>query len=589
MTQCLRRYSLFLLKPFRHGRPFVTVKKVQQAPTTNKTYRAEQEIPDPAEADAILMTTDKPLPHSYLFNGLVSAILLAVVFGVYANTFDSTFAFDDYRNLLENNAIRTNKLSLEGLNRAATESPSHHRWLPNISFALNYYFHGYSPFGYHLINILIHAANCLTLYFLFCTLLSLPFFRQGLHLTATREIAFAAALLWALHPLQTNAVTYIVQRMTSMMVFFYLQSFLFYILARRNSLPRAQKYFFLAVSVFMGCCALMSKENAVLLPLTLLIFDFYFLRSTPDASIRPYLISALLIVSAMLLTGYFLLGGQPGKTILSIYDLSYFTLGERLLTQPRVLFLYISLLLLPLPSRLNLTHDLAVSTSILSPFTTFPALLGFCGLCFLVYFLFHRARLLSFAIVWFLANQIIESSIIPLELVFEHRVYLPSVFLFLVITISLHRFTQSRTRYFRMAILVMASLLALMTWQRNMVWQDEITLWTDIATKSPRSARARIALGKVYLAADKEDKAFEVFQNAHEQGLGSASIYNEWGKLLFKRGQIDQAIIYLKWSIQLDPSNGGAHYNLGIAYGAKGLAREARREMELGLQLMNTR
>jgi hypothetical protein len=250
--------------------------------------------------------------------------------------------------------------------------------LPNISFALNYYFGGSDVFGYHLVNILIHIAVAFTFFLLARTTLNLPVLAGRFQQSS--EIACAAALLWAVHPLQTNAVTYIVQRMTSMATLFFLLTLLFYVWARVHDKIDTKKIFFFGVSALFGIMALLSKETSGMLPVIIIGYEFFFLRRTAEtASNRQKVLLFCGGLLVFLVICWLFLGNDPLARILSSYSHREFTLGQRLLTETRIIFHYLTLLILPLPSRLNLAYDYQLSTGLLAPPQTLLAIFGILG------------------------------------------------------------------------------------------------------------------------------------------------------------------------------------------------------------------
>ncbi|MDX1777172.1 MAG: hypothetical protein R3297_11365, partial [Desulfobulbales bacterium] len=146
-------------------------------------------------------------------------LLFSVLLGLlYSNTYDVPFIFDDFHNIVNNPFVTSDDLSWKTFKRLTFASPSRWRWLPNITFGLNYHVGGLDVSGFHLVNIAIHVMTAFFLYLLARLTLELPVMAG--RYAKTTEIALAAALLWAVHPLQTNGVTYIVQRMTSMAAMF---------------------------------------------------------------------------------------------------------------------------------------------------------------------------------------------------------------------------------------------------------------------------------------------------------------------------------------------------------------------------------
>jgi len=156
--------------------------------------------------------------------------LSVCLWSIYGHTLNYPFVFDDLPNIVENTHIRMHGLSMQSIISAATLGVDARRFIANLSFGLNYYLDAYNPAGYHLFNIIIHFFNALLVFDLSRRLLVI--FSNRRSASAALCIAFFAALLWAVNPMQTNAVTYVVQRVTSMMTLFFLLSFDLYTIAR---------------------------------------------------------------------------------------------------------------------------------------------------------------------------------------------------------------------------------------------------------------------------------------------------------------------------------------------------------------------
>ena len=178
---------------------------------------------------------------------LLILIFVILGFGAYSNTLQAPFYFDDYQNILKNSAIRMEQLNLSGLMKAWTEGTVPGRPVANISFALNYYFHQYDVMGYHLVNLAIHLLTGISLFFLFKAVLGSP----GLQKTCRNPtwIAFFAALLWMVHPIQTQSVTYVVQRMNSLAGLFSVLSILCY----SRGTDKHEKQFSLSMVHWLHC------------------------------------------------------------------------------------------------------------------------------------------------------------------------------------------------------------------------------------------------------------------------------------------------------------------------------------------------
>lgn len=304
------------------------------------------------------------------------------------------------------------------LTHAAFDSKIATRPVAHISLALNYYFHQLDVRGYHAVNILIHIITGVFLYFLLKATLFLPSLREkyGTH-GGPVIVSLITTAIWLLHPLQTQSVTYIVQRMTSMSAMFYILAMLLYVKAR---LATGKKT---AWALFAGCfisgvLALGSKENAATLPLFIFLYEWYFLqdlRVSRSLNKRQwYLLATSVLVFGSLTLFY--IGVNPIKYLESSYSVFDFTLTQKLLTETRIVILYISLLFFPHPDRLNLDYDFTLSQSLLTPTTTLFSVAVLFGLVLFAILTAKKQRLFSFCILWFLGNLVIESSSFPWSL-----------------------------------------------------------------------------------------------------------------------------------------------------------------------------
>ncbi len=511
---------------------------------------------------------------------LPALLILVICFLAYSNTFEASFHFDDEPNIVENHYLHLKELSLSKLLAAATKSRNSNRPISYLSFALNYYFGGLNVFGYHLVNLLIHALAGIILYFLLVTTLDLgPL--EGKY-EGREWLALFIALLWVVHPVQTQSVTYIVQRMNSMAGMFCLLSLYLYVRGRLGGM-RSVKGWCYSGCVAAGVLALGSKENAGVLPLMLVLYEFYFFQRLDFRVIRrrwPWVISVLVI---FLIIALVYLGPHFIRGVLAGYQIRDFTLGERLLTQLRVVMYYLSLLAFPLPSRLNLDYDFSVSHSLFNPTSTLFCLLGLIGLVGLGVYLSRRKPLASFGIFWFLGNLVVESSVIGLEMVFEHRLYLPLLGFLLFFVGIVGR--EGRGRGFIYGAFTVILIFSIWTFQRNIVWNDDFTLWSDCVKKSPNKARPRNNLGIAYRGKGMYDEAIREYQQALKLEPDNAESFYNLGNAYSNKGMYDEAIREYQQALRLKPDFAEAHVNLGIAYAKKGMYDGAIREYQQALEI----
>ncbi len=521
--------------------------------------------------------------------GLIFVFFALVAFLIYSNVLHGPFVFDDEPNISENFYIRLHEYTLGGLEDAGFKGPNPHRPVANISFALNYYVHQYNTTGYHVVNVLIHIITGILLYvFILDTLgiwrkrVSGAWAMDEAHIPL---IAFSAALLWLVHPIQTQAVSYIVQRMASMSSMFYLASFVLFVKGRLAGEDRA-RYLLYAGSAVCGVLAVGSKENAVTLPFFILLYDWYFFQDLSRAWLKRGLIflSAALVVFVLL--GLFYMGGSPWQFIEGWYAVRNFTLVERLLTEFRVVVLYISLLVFPYPGRLNLDYDFPVSHSLMDPVTTVFSIGIIVALAGLAIYLAKGQRVFSFCIVWFLGNLVIESSVFGLELVYEHRNYLPSMLVFLLAVLLVYRYVYARRQWVAVGLLVvLAVVFSGWTYERNKVWADDLVLWQDCVKKSPQKMRPHYNLGLALRKQGDVTDALVEFQKAVNIDPKYVPAYNNLGATFLDLGNIDEAIKKLSKAIQIDPSYGEAYSNLGLSLARQGKEDEAMKYFLKAVQL----
>lgn len=424
-------------------------------------------------------------------------ILLIILCGVfaYSNTFHVPFVFDDYPNIVDNRSLDTLSKyfnSTVGSNFILTS-----RWFALATFAFNKSIGGTGVTGFHVVNLLIHLSTGLMVYFLAKTTLT----SFGENTEQRYAIApLIASLGFVLHPVQTQAVTYIVQRMTSLATLFYLVTFLLYarifMSAPSLSLSKRRMAFYL-LAIVSTLLAMSTKEISFTLPLTLALFDVLFLKG----SVKQRVTRLSPFVLCMLLMSFCLVGIDKGMDAIthgggdelsfSLPRLTY------LYTECRVIITYLRLLILPVAQNLDYSYQVFTSlfqAQVLASLVLIVALFG-CG-CYCVKASQKDTcrfpallRIAGFAICWFFITLSIESGIVPLlDTIVEHRLYLPSVWFFISIAVAITELYQRATT--KKALVATATTLLIIisgcaTFQRNKVWRDRAALWTDVVNKAP--------------------------------------------------------------------------------------------------------
>jgi Flp pilus assembly protein TadD len=518
---------------------------------------------------------------SAIMAGFILLFFAGLVFCLYSNSLESPFIFDDVQKIAENAHIRITQFSAKEIVASGLKS-SKTRFLPFISLAVNYYFHQYDPFGYHIVNVCIHILTGFFLYlFLSATLKISP--RQTLQDHAD-SIAFVAALIWLIHPVQTQSVTYIIQRMNSLASMFFILSIWCYVKARVEGGRR--KWLWYAGSAVVWLLSLGCKQNAVTLPFFVFLYEWFFFQGLDKKWLRrslPFVLGivVLLVFIALVYTDF-----QPLEKIKHIRDYSenQFTMAQRALTQPRVVMHYISLLIFGHPSRLNLDYDFALSYSLINPFTTLLSLAAIVGLLILGVYMAKKEPLIAFGIFWFFGNLVIESSVIPLALVFEHRLYLPSMLVFLVPVVLGHRYIK--LIWLRAGLLCLAVVvLCVWTYQRNRVWESDLSMWTDVVNKAPGKARPHLNLGLALADRDRMDEAIQHYRKSLGINPNYAEAHNNLGIVLAKQEHTEEAIGHYRKALQIKADYTDAHNNLAAALSEQGHTEEAIKHYRYAQQL----
>lgn len=355
---------------------------------------------------------------------LASVLLLGIFIAlIYSNTFKAAWQFDDFANIVQNPAVHIDNLApstlLNTFFHNRLEDPNMagriYRPIANLSLALNW-FHGRDNVkGYHVINLIIHLINAFLLFIIIKTLLRTSRLQGKFHLRA-HDIALLTAVLWAANPIQTQAVTYIIQRMTSMAALFYIAG-IFCFIQGRQAKAKAKRF-----AWFFGCLAsyifaVGSKENAALMPLAIGLIEIVFYQNLNQLKENKRFILATvltgLIVFIIGFVMFVILKGNPIDYFQRAYVDRPFTLNQRLLTEPRVLIIYLSQLFYPTPDRFSLVYDIEVSTGLFHPWTTLPAIGIVAGLIGIGILQASKRPLIAFGILFFFLNHIIEATVFP--------------------------------------------------------------------------------------------------------------------------------------------------------------------------------
>lgn len=435
---------------------------------------------------------------------IVAALLLILVtYVVYQSGLKGPFLFDDIINIVRNPALHSFSLDTASIKEVALSRGSGvlYRPVSMLSFAGNVSLSGFDTFYFKLTNLIIHLINGLGLYILSYRLLTTYQKKYVISPISQIEISYislAVCAMWLLHPLNLTTILYVVQRMTGLSALFTIYGLITYMIGRDQIIKnRFIGYIVVLIGVVLfGGLSLLSKENGALFLLYVVLIELIFYKFDSGATTRnrfkPFWV--VLIVAPIALTGIIVLSNPDQYLTLSRYKFYDFSLTERILTESRVIWMYLRLIIAPDITLMGLYHDdFILSSSILDPLTTLFSILGIIALIVTVLILFRKLPLVSFGIGWFLVSHFLESTIIPLELVHEHRNYLALFGIELMIgyyLLSSYKKLGSEPYKFYILALFYILLFAHSTYSRSEHWSNTQKLAAWQLKNHPESARA---------------------------------------------------------------------------------------------------
>lgn len=435
-----------------------------------------------------------------VFLFLIAAVAVAVLLpGV-----NGPFLFDDYVNIAQNPAFQVDDWTWEAIRHAALTNTSgpFGRPVSTLSFAMNAAVFGLTPFSLKLTNLLLHGVTAVLITLLVLRLCeSAP---SNLSLNQRRLAALLAGFAWAVHPIAVTSTLYIVQRMNLLSALFTVAALLACLQARRHFfLSRARGWVWIGIAALLWLVGLLSKENALLLPVYVVLVEWLIFDFRDDAGHRmPRWRRAVIVAAAAAVFLASLLFFLTWDRWAAGYMVRSFTLVERLLTELRVLWQYVAAVMFPSHGRLGLfLDDIPVSTGLFAPLSTFIALL--CGVFTVTLAVLVRRRmpLVAFGLLFFLAGHLLESTVFALEIAFEHRNYLPSAGLLIAFAAGMqHLATRLRVPILEwLPVAAFGVFLAAFTVIRSLHWADAFMLAQLESFHHPASARAQAELGNEYM------------------------------------------------------------------------------------------
>ena len=505
-----------------------------------------------------------------------AALIIALSLAAYMNSLHAEFELDDYHQIVNNSRVRDlaniPRFFVDASLGTSDLSAKGYRPVTYASFAVNYALGGNSVVGYHIFNLALHVTNALLVFLLLGMLLK---DERGL----SGYVPALASLLFALHPIQTGAVTYISGRGVLLAALFSLSSFCCFILYRRTAHTATAVAAAVAAPILF-ILGLMSKEMAAG---TLGLMVMYDLLLDPRGG-RGALKRALYYVPFVALIACYILE----RRFLTGYAVSSppYTVGVYLMSQAEAFLIYLRLMLLPFNQ--NMDYSMPVTASINA-----KVAVSLCVIAAGVYFIVKARRKhpeAAFFGAWFLVTLAPESSVFPIrDIIEEYRLYLPSVGLLALLAIIAVRAVDERRRVARVAaVAVVLLLLSVLTMTRNSVWATESTLWNDVIRKSPRSPGAHSEIAKAYFSEGRYEDSIRELETV--VGLDPSptlveDAYNNLGVLHLTLGRFDKARFYFGEVIKLNPGLVEAYAGLGEALNAQGRYEESEEALKRGIKV----
>ena len=508
-----------------------------------------------------------------------AAVVLAGLLA-YSSAFPGAFVFDDAPNVSRNPQLDR---PLDYLPGGEGYSAQPGRAVTFATFALDRAVAGNAPTFHRAVNVAIHLASALLVLALTLAAFQAPRLRGSALAPQAWAVGLVAGLLFVAHPIQSQAVTYIVQRLASLATLFYLLAALLYVRWRSAGVAGSRGW--LARSTYAGALAaavlaMRSKEIAFTLPAALLLLEAALFEG-PWKRRVAWLIpfgAAAAIIPATLLAASAPAGALLGDPSDATRVQTAMSRGDYLLTQFTVIARYLGLIVLPAGQTID--HDVPVRHSLVDPAVLGSAALLLAVAAVAAWLLFASskrrprpldpsARLAATGIAWFFLALSVESSLIPIvDAMYEHRVYLPfagfSISSAVLLALLARRIAPDRAAAFTAAAgLLLAAVLGAVTWKRNEVWSSEVALWADAVAKSPAKARPRHNLGVSLHRLGRHAEAMPFLEDAVRLDPAYAMGHESLGVALGDAGRPAEAEVHFRRAIELDPKMAEPWFDLG--------------------------
>lgn len=525
---------------------------------------------------------------------------LAVIgFIVYINSLKGPFVLDDLVYIVENQRITS---------LANFVAPYGARYVADLSFALNYAASGLTPFDFRLTNIIIHIVNACLVFTLVKAVLSAPALASSngtVEGGISWKIPALTAFIFLLHPVNTQAVSYIAQRYTSLSALLYLCAVIFYLKSRASVRTNGAVFHYLG-SIAMTVLAMKTKESAFTIPVTLALIDLAFYEDKAKNRVYrliPFFMTLFLIPAELFMPGLFAGSSNHGSTELmhrlKIKDITTLSPYQYLITQFRVAVTYLRLLVYP--AGLRFDYGLTPYKSMLDS-RVLSSLIFVLFIVASAVYMFARTTcsrntcgvIISCGVFWFFITLSVESSVIPIkDVIFEHRLYLPGAGLMASFSASVFYLSGKAKKAcgsvisYAAAVFIGAILITLgfTTYSRNEVWSNDLLLYRDEVAKGPGQASPHNYLGLAYYRRGMFDDAAAEFRRAVSIDPAFAAAHKNLALGLAAKNDIDGAIAEFTIVEKLVPDYAGSYYNIGLLYLKKGAGAAAAQAFREALRL----
>ena len=487
---------------------------------------------------------------------------------LYVRIFHAPFLFDDEILIVHNPNVQDLAHGFDSIKNIFTYQ--HSRLLTNLTVALNFHFGHFDTFGYHIVNWLLHIGVTGGVWYLTRMIMRYK------KIESSVDIAFWASLLFLVHPLHTESVSYINHRSSVLVTLFYIWSLIFYLKARTANAAR-QGWVYFGLASICALLSLLSKESGWTLPLAWVAGDMLLLNRTPKKEVWLSLAVILCVAAAIF-------DFRIKETLLvQVYSQShrgdYLTIGTYLLSQLRVCVVFLKLMVFPVG--LNADYDFPMSHSLMEPQTA-GAFIFLALLCAGAYAWRHRCWYWTWCVALFYITLLSHFFPVRYNVIAEHKLYLTLALLTPVIALWLLDRFKDRVV---MIMAIMIAIFALLTVERNEIWASPVKLWMDTCARSPQKPRPHLNLASALLAKGQVAEAEQIFFSVIKVAPEYCESYINLAQIETGRGHLEKALMYSNQAIQVNPGFDIANLQNGFLNDHMGHAQDAIKRFQFWLSI----